>query len=180
MNEICPRCGKDNTQPFRDKKLGTHGFEGLDCHKDFGVDDGKTLEEYENNLTDFFFTHTDKEGFTKQITIHKESDDKVWLKAATIDKNGRRQPYEPRNIASIYPELKTLLFRKLYILDWDKELLGLLLPSGNEKYEIRLSFSLAVLPGKTFTGTNRFPPYFKILPRIFDQFFETEDENAAD
>lgn len=178
MNEICPRCGKDNTQPFRDKKLGTHGFECLDCHKDFGVDDGTTIGQYEENLSDFFYSKTDKEGFTRQIKIHKESNEKVMLSASTIDKNGRRQPFEPRNIAPIFPELKTLLFRKLYILDWEPELLGLLLPSGNAKYEIKLGFSLSVLPEKVYKGTNRFPPYFKILPMIFEQFFETDEERT--
>lgn len=177
-NIICPRCGKDNTQAFRDQKLHTSGYECLDCHRDFGVDNGKDIEDYEKNLSEFYYSHTDKKGFTKRIRIKKESDGKVLLSASAIDENGFRQPYDPVDVTSFFDKLKDIFFRKCFILDWDRDLTGLLLPKGNEKYEIRLIFSSPLLREIKLTGTNKFPPYFKIRPVLFGQFF-LSDEDAS-
>ncbi len=179
MSVICPYCGKENTSSFRDKKLKTTGYECLDCHRDFGVDDGKKLEEYQASLTDFFFSYTDKTGFTKQIKIH-HGNGVTTLSVSTIDGKGLRQPYEPRDITPIFDELKTILFKKVFLLDWERNLVGLLLPSGNEKYEIKLSYGGTLFPDRIFKGVNRFPPYLKALRRIFDGFFPKEDKGEKD
>ena len=71
MSVICPKCGKENTVPFSDIKLNQHGFECQDCHKDFGVDDGKTLKEWEDSLVDFFYERVYKDKSKKRISNRK-------------------------------------------------------------------------------------------------------------
>ena len=78
MKVYCPYCGNSEATPFSDSVYKNHGFECDSCHKDFGVDDGKTFVEHENNLGEFYFRYTEKDGSSLSVDIKKEAG-KVYL-----------------------------------------------------------------------------------------------------
>jgi DNA-directed RNA polymerase subunit RPC12/RpoP len=172
MSTICPRCGKENTSMFSDSVYKTHGFFCEDCKKDFFVDDGKTIAEHEKHLTDFFYQHTNKDGVTYRIYIQQVGN-KVTL-APSMIKNKMMIPYEKMDITPMWDELKRVLFEKMFILDWDKQLTGFLTGKNDESYKIEMKYSLAVYPDVSYEGRNKFPPYFKVLEQLFANFFATE------
>lgn len=172
MSIICPHCGKENTSAFSDTVYHTHGYFCEDCHKDFAVDDGKTLLDHEKNLTDFFYQHTDKEGVTYGIYIQKVGD-RVTM-APSLVQNKMMTPYEKLDITPMWEELKRVLFEKMFILDWDRELTGFLTGTNDESYKIEMKYALSLYPDATYQGTNKFPPYFKALQQLFSGFFVSE------
>lgn len=172
MSVICPHCGKENTVPFSDSVYKTHGFECQDCHKDFGVDDGKTLKAKEKDLSAFYYEHKDKEGECKRIKI-EEKDGKVLLEPSILHKNHMLEPIETQDITDMWEKLKVLLFEQLYILDWDRSLTGFV-TGRDETYKLILTFKAE--DPITYTGVNRFPPYLKALDNLFSYFFETEEK----
>lgn len=170
MNVICPKCGKENTVPFSDIKLNQHGFECQDCHKDFGVDDGKTLKEWEDSLVDFFYERVYKDKSKKRISIQVK-EDKVLLCPSIVYPNKMMQPIEAQDITMMWPALKELFFEKIFILDWNRINVGLV-TGADESFDIKMKFTSK--PDMTFSGTNRFPPYLKVLDQLFESFFELE------
>lgn len=171
MNIICPRCGKDNTIPFSDIKDHTHGYECQDCKKDFGVDDGKKLKEWEDELTAFSYERTFKDGSKKKLVIKDDGNGKILLSPSIIYPDKMMQPIQPQDITANYPNLKELFFEKIFILDWNRIGVGLLL-GKDESYEIRMKFKTK--PELSFSGTNSFPPYLKVLNQLFEPFFELQ------
>ena len=171
MSVICPRCGKENTVPFSDSVYHTHGFECEDCKKDFGVDDGKKLKEKEDNLLSFSYERKHSNGEENRVLI-EEKDGKVLLEPSVLHANKMLEPIEPQDISDMWPKLKTLIFEQLYILDWDKTLVGFITPN-EESYRLVLTFKDK--EEITYTGENKFPPYLKALDHLFGYFFETGD-----
>ena len=43
---------------------------------------------------------------------------------------------------------------------------------ADESFDIKMKFTSK--PDMTFSGTNRFPPYLKVLDQLFESFFELE------
>ena len=81
------------------------------------------------------------------------------------------QPIEAQDITMMWPVLKELFFEKVFILDWNRINVGLV--TGNdESFDIKMKFTSK--PDMTFSGTNRFPPYLKVLDQLFESFFELE------
>ena len=72
----------------------------------------------------------------------------------------------------MWPKLKALIFEQLYILDWDKTLVGFITPN-EESYRLVLTFKDK--EEITYTGENKFPPYLKALDHLFGYFFATGD-----
>ncbi len=170
MNVICPRCGKENTTPFSDTVFHTHGYECADCKKDFGVDDGKTFSEWEKELNYFEYERVHKDKTKKKLVIAMdEKTGHVMLSPTIVYPNRMMQPIEPQDITESFDVLKQLIFEKLFILDWDRISVGLLL-GQDESYSIRMKFTSK--PEISYSGTNRFPPYLKVLEQLFSSFFE--------
>jgi hypothetical protein len=174
MKIVCPICGKDDTSGFLDKELHTQGMHCNSCNADFGVDDGKKINEYQKLLTDFSYSHKDKEGTVKEIYIHRIKDT-VTLTPSIIEK-GVLQPYSPIDISPMFDKLTDLFFNKVYILDWVSPLTGLILDK-NETYKIEMKFSMNLLPDIKKEGTNKFPPYLVVLEKLFDSFFIEENKD---
>lgn len=174
-NIICPRCGKDNTIPFSDIKDHTHGFECQDCKKDFGVDDGTILKSWEDELICFEYERTQKDQTKKKLII-EEKEGKIFLTPSIIYPNKMMQPIEPVDITDMYSQLKNLIFEKLYILDWNRINVGLLL-GNDEEFEIKMKFKNK--PTITYSGTNQFPPYLKVLDQLFSGFFEIQENEST-
>lgn len=171
MNIICPICGKENTQVFSDSVYHTHGYYCEDCKKDFGVDDGKNIQDHEEKLDDFFYQYQ-KDEITYRIAI-KRIGDKVTLTPSLIE-NKMLTPFEEMDFTSIYEEFKKVLFEKMYILDWPKNLTGFVTGTNDESYKIQMKYSFSAYEDDCYTGTNQFPPYFKVLRDMFQKFFITE------
>lgn len=169
-NVVCPRCGKDNTIPFSDIKDHTHGFECQDCKKDFGVDDGKKLHEWEDSLYYFEYERTLKDQTKKKIII-EEKEGKAILTPSILYPNKMLQPIESQDMTAMFPQLKELFFEKIYILDWNRINVGLIL-GQDESFDLKLKFKNK--PDITYSGTNKFPPYLKVLDQLFSSFFEFE------
>lgn len=167
MNVICPKCGKENTVPFSDSVFKQTGFECEDCKSDFGVDDGIILHNHIQLLNYFYFTHTLKTGVTENITIQKE-DNKVVLKLEKVE-NKILQPYESVDFTNDFENFKSLLFEKLFILDWNKTNIGLKVDS-DESFKIILKYEKEY-EDYIISGINKLPPYFKILDMIFSTLF---------
>lgn len=176
MKIICPRCGKDNTIPFSDSVLHTTGFECQDCHQDFGVDDGKNIEDHIRYTNEFIFTHKTKDQFTYQVTILKIAD-KATLKMTKIYPDKKIQPYEPIDFTKEYNGFVQMLYRQLYILDWPIENSGFV-TDNNEEFEITIAYTLHAFDDFKIHGINQFPIYFKVLDTIFSSLFVEEKENA--
>ena len=81
------------------------------------------------------------------------------------------QPIEAQDITMMWPVLKELLFEKVFILDWNRINVGLV-TGADESFDIKMKFTSK--PDMTFSGTNRFPPYLKVLDQLFESFFELE------
>ncbi len=172
MSVICPRCGKENTIPFSDSVYHTHGYECEDCKKDFAVDDGKKIKEWENDLLSFEYERVYKNQTKKRILIQvDEKENKVMLTPSIVYPDKKLQPIESQDLTAFYPSLKVLLFEKLFILDWNRINVGLIL-GQDESFSIKMKFRTK--PEITFSGTNRFPPYFKVLEDLFAFFFELQ------
>ena len=174
MNVICPICGKDHTVPFSDSVYKTCGFECSDCKKDFGVDDGKTIKEHIDSLGYFSFTHKLKNGTTEKVVIMKNND-KAVLKMSFIDENKFLHPYQDIDFTASFTPFIEMLFKKLFILDWKRDSLGIL--TGNdESFEIEMRYNLNKFDDTIIKGTNSFPVYFKALDTIFSSLFEGSNE----
>lgn len=170
MSINCPRCGKEDTIPFSDTVLKTHGFECQTCHKDFGVDDGHTFSQYEEELLLLEYERIGKDKTKKSITI-EFLDDKTWITPQIVYSNKMLQPIEKQEITPMAESFKKLLFEQLYILDWNRINLGLITGS-DESFTLKLKFKHK--DSITFSGTNRFPPYLVVLDQLFEGFFELE------
>lgn len=172
MNVICPHCGKDNTVPFSDSVYKTTGFECQDCHKDFGVDDGKQIADRIRLTNEFIFSHTDKEQNTYKVQILKIND-KATLKMSKVFKNKMVQPYTPIDFTKEFPGFIEMLYRQLFILDWPKDNIGFI-TQDSESFEIDLRYTLHAYDDVKITGINQFPVYFKVLDTIFSSLFLEE------
>jgi hypothetical protein len=170
MSVICPRCGKDNTIPFSDSVYHTHGFECQDCKKDFGVDDGTKLKEWEQELLSLEYEREDKDH-TKKIIEITIAEDKVTLTPSIIYPDKMKQPIESQDITPMKDNLLQLIFEKLYVLDWNRINVGFV-TGKDETFELRLNFKTK--PEISYSGTNRFPPYLKVLDQLFSSFFELQ------
>jgi hypothetical protein len=177
MNVSCPRCGKDNTEGFFDKTLKTQGYHCDDCNLDFGVDDGKIFADHEKLLNDFSYQRTGKDGTIRQIYIHQVLD-KITL-APSLVKKGILTPFETLDITEEWEDLKHLFFEKLFLLDWPDSLAGIITGKEDESYEIRMKFSMNLIPEIRKTGTDQFPPYLKVLDQLFAPFFEEEPHESV-
>jgi hypothetical protein len=177
MNIICPICGNEDTIPFMDSKLKTQGYHCNHCNQDFGVDDNQKLAQYEKELTDFYYRYQDKDGLIKEVIIKKVLD-KVTL-TPNIIKNGYLEPSEPYDISDMWTKLTQLFFQELYLLDWPSTLAGIV-TGKDESYKVELKFSLDLIPTITKEGTNKFPPYFKVLKQLFESFFTTEGKTNGE
>ena len=171
MNVICPRCGKDNTVPFSDSVYHTSGFECQDCHHDFGVDDGKTLKEWEDELTSFTYEKTTKGGDKRTIKIAPNDKGQIMITPSILYSNKMLQPIAPQDMTPLWEYLKKLFFEKIYILDWNRTNVGFI-TGKDETFSVHMTF--ATKQPITITGTNLFPPYLKILDQLFDPFFQLE------
>lgn len=172
MNIICPHCGKDHTTPFSDSVFHTTGYECEDCKKDFGVDDGKTLKEYEDSLISFEYERTLKDQTKKKIVVSRnEKTNKVTISPSIVYPNKMMQPVEAMDLTSSFEMLKNIIFEKIYILDWDRNLTGLLL-GKDESYSIVMKFTSK--DEIRLIGTNKFPPYLVVLDQLFSSFFELQ------
>ena len=170
MSVICPKCGKENTAMFSDSVYKTHGYECQDCHKDFGVDDGHSIAEYIDELTVLDYERISKDKTKKSIKIELLAD-KVIMTPAILYPNKMIQPIEKQDITPMGDALKDLLFNKIFILDWNRINIGLM--TGNdESFSIKLTFKTK--DPILLSGTNRFPPYLKVLDQLFEGFFELE------
>ncbi|MFA6625066.1 MAG: hypothetical protein WCS80_04825 [Bacilli bacterium] len=174
-NTICPICGKDDTETFFDRKLHQQGYHCLSCNRDFGVDDGKKIKQYEDELNDFVYERVEKDSTIKRIYIKKILD-KVTLKPELI-KNKVLQPYQEADISDLWPTLKKFLFEQIYILDWPDTLTGFLTGKNDESYEIDMKFQLALINPIVKKGEALLPPYLKALDTLFSSFFEINTEN---
>lgn len=170
MKAYCPYCGNSESTPFSDSVYKTHGYQCDSCHKDFGVDDGKTLLLHETNLTEFFYSYTDKDGVTLRIEIKKEGD-QFYLYPSKILSDKRLQPYEKIDFTTQFEGFKALLFEQLFILDWPKISTGFV-TGKDESFEICLKYDHSFYPEDKFTGTNAFPKLFPVLKNIFTTLFE--------
>lgn len=172
MNVICPRCGKTNTTPFSDSVFHTHGYECADCKKDFGVDDGKSLAEWEDELISLEYERVSKDQTKKKLILKKdEKTGKAIITPSIIYPDKMMQPIEPQDVTQSFDMLKKLIFEKIYILDWNRINVGLVL-GKDESFMVRLKFSSK--PEISFSGTNKFPPYLVVLDQLFASFFELE------
>lgn len=170
MKVYCPHCGNGESTPFSDSVYKTHGYQCDSCHKDFGVDDGKTLSEHENNLTEFYFRYTEKDGSSLQVSIKKEGEN-VYLYPSKILTDKRLQPYEKIDFTSQFEGFKKLVFEQLFLLDWPKTSTGFV-TGKDESFEIRLKYNLSLYPEDIYRGTNAFPKLFPVLKNIFSTLFE--------
>lgn len=170
MSVICPKCGNDDVSPFSDIEFHTHGFECHTCKEDFGVDDGKTIKEFEDDLISLQYQKIDKDQTKKRLIIEEENSE-YFIKPSIIYPNKLLQPIEPQNIDELWETLKTILFEKLFVLDWNNNLSGLML-GKDESFSLILTFKTKGT--LTYTGTNKFPPYLTVLEQLFAPFFEIE------
>lgn len=170
MSIICPKCGKDDVIPFSDSEFHTHGFECHTCNEDFGVDDGKTIKEYIDDLISIEYEKIEKDQTKKRLSILEENG-KYLIKPSIVYPNKLLQPIEPQDISQLWKTLKTIIVEKLYILDWNPSTLGLM-KGKDESYSLILKFKTK--PTLTYKGINKFPPYLKALEQIFSPFFEIE------
>lgn len=170
MKVYCPHCGNSESTPFSDSVYKTHGYQCDSCHKDFGVDDGKTLSEHEHNLMEFYFRYTEKDGSSMQISIKKEGEN-VYLYPSKILTDKRLQPYEKIDFTNQFDGFKQLVFEQLFLLDWPKTSTGFV-TGKDESFEIRLNYNLSIYPEDIYKGTNAFPKLFPVLKNIFSTLFE--------
>lgn len=170
-NVICPKCGKDDTLPFSDSKFHTHGFECHTCKKDFGVDDGNNIKDYEKSLISFKYERTYKDQTIKRIEIKKDGEF-VYLTPSIVYPNKMIQPIEKQDITFMFEQLKVLLFEKIFILDWNtSSSVGLILPK-NEIVDIKMDFDGK--PQVHIHQMNVLPPYLPVLEQLFSSFFELQ------
>jgi hypothetical protein len=169
MSVLCPFCGNGNVEDFADTVLKTQGHHCRDCNKDFGVDDGKNFQEHEKLLTDLIYQRTLKDGTTRQITIHRIEKQVTLTPSLIQDKI--LSPYEKADISDAFPSLASFLFEKIFLLDWPKEMKGILTGKEDESYQLMLRFSLDLLPELSYRGTASFPPYLRALDALFAGFF---------
>ena len=170
MKVYCPYCGNSEATPFSDSVYKNHGFECDSCHKDFGVDDGKTFLEHENNLGEFYFRYTEKDGSSLSVDIKKEAD-KVYLYPSRILADKRLQPYEKIEFTEQFEGFKKLIFEQFFILDWPKVSTGFV-TGKDESFEIRMKYNLSLFPEDKIIGTNAFPKLFPVLKNIFSSLFK--------
>ncbi len=170
MKVYCPYCGNSESTPFSDSVFKTHGYQCDNCHKDFGVDDGKTMTDHEKNLTEFYFRYTDKDQSSLQIDIKKEGD-QIYLYPSKILSDKRLQPYEKIDFSAQFEGFKKLIYEQLFLLDWPKTSTGFV-TGKDESFEIRLKYDLSIYPEDKFIGTNAFPKLFPVLKNIFFTLFE--------
>ena len=171
MNIICPKCGKENTIPFSDSEFHTHGFECEDCHKDFGVDDGKMISTYIQDIKEFHYERIYKDQIKKELTI--KFDEHITTLTPTITyPNKMKQPIEDQDLTPMKDALLDLFFNKCFILDWNRTNLGLL-TGKDESFSITIKFHQK--DTITISGTNRFPPYLIVLDQLFEDFFKLEN-----
>lgn len=175
MNIICPRCGKDHTIPFSDSVYKTTGFECEDCHQDFGVNDGKTLEDRIRFTNELLFSYTDKKQDTYKVEILKINE-KATLKMTKIFKNKMVQPYTPIDFSNEYQGFVEMLYRQLFILDWPRENVGFVTEDA-ESFEVIIRYTLHAYDDVTITGVNQFPVYFKVLDTLFSSLFLEEGQD---
>lgn len=172
MSEVCPKCGSENVTPFSDSVYKTHGFECENCHHDFGVDDGKMLDEKISSLISIYYERKGKDGVSKRIEI-KEENKKVTVTPSILYPNKYLQPITPQELpVDVFTQFKSILVKNIFILDWNEENNGLLtLP--DETFKVILTFNNNET--KTIKGVNKFPPYLVVLDQIVSSFYEVEE-----
>lgn len=118
MNDvICPKCGSSNTVPFSDSIYKTQGFECLNCHSDFAVDDGKKIDEYISNISRFTFLYTNKDLTHYKVDIIQEKDS--CLLTAEYYNGKEKVKTDPSiDFSSMFNYFFQLLYKQMYILDW--------------------------------------------------------------
>ena len=159
---ICPFCGKENVSSFADTVFHTTGFCCEDCHKDFGVNDGKTLAELENELIYCYFVKKDGED-CKTIEIIKEKEET--LLTPTRFHEQKLIAYKKVNIDSLFKTFKKVIFENFFILDWEsKEKVD----TSKNYYQIILKFENH--PMITIQN-EKFPPYMNGFDQLFLPFF---------
>lgn len=118
MNDvICPKCGSSDTLPFSDSIYKTHGFECHCCGCDFGVDDGKKIDECINNISKFYFRYMDKENKTYEVEIKKDND-KAFLTATYYDGKIKTTTDPKIDFTAMFNYFFRLLYKQAFILDW--------------------------------------------------------------
>ncbi len=172
MKIYCPYCGNGEATPFSDSVFHTHGYECDSCHKDFGVDDGKTIIEHENGLQEFFFRHTEKDGSSIQVSIKKEGN-QVSLYPSKITEDHRLQPYEKIDFTAQYDGFLKLIFEQLFLLDWPKVSTGFV-TGKDESFEIRLTYQVGTFEEDRYLGTAAFPKLYPALKNLFACLFLEE------
>lgn len=167
---ICPKCASENTTGFVDVKDNSHGYHCEDCHQDFGVIDEKKLALYQKNFISLYFRKEEKRGKTFEVRINRNDAEQYSLEL-TLTENKVRTTSEPIDFTSYFQDFFVLLFGKMYVLDWNDREEGILLPEGNESYELDITFRMGLIPPIHKTGTNKFPPYEKALENLFSSLF---------
>lgn len=171
MSITCPRCGKNNTSLFSDSVLKSTGFFCEDCKKDFGVNTEGELQLKEENLLEFYYKRVTSDGITYRIHI-QDYDGKV-LMTPSIVKDKMLTPFESVDFSDMWEQFKSLLFEKIFLLDWNPSLTGF--GDGVDSYEVELKYKDKKYPDVLFTGTNLFPPYLIVLDQMFMEIFESKE-----
>ena len=167
---ICPKCGKENTSLFSDTVDKTHGYHCDDCNIDFGVDDGKKINNYESLLSEFYYKKIDKDSTVHEVSIKKIGSSSELV--LTLIKDNVKTVSNTIDFSSYFESFKKLLFENLFILDWQDSTNGIILENNNESYELEIKFRLGLLPTIKKDGINSFPPYEIALERILLSLFE--------
>ncbi|MFA6586494.1 MAG: hypothetical protein WCR16_04255 [Bacilli bacterium] len=171
MNTLCPKCGKDNTSTFVDTKLKTHGFFCEDCKKDFGVDDGTALKKKEEDLLSFTYDRS-HDGEKKTFRLVRDAG-KATLTIET-EKDKKRDVYEPIDFTPYVDSFLSLLFEKLFVLDWPETTNGFLVGKDPDTCTLTLLFKDKSSVRKS--GFVRLPVYSKALDEILDSLLSSTKE----
>lgn len=159
---ICPYCGKEKVSVFSDSVFHTRGFHCEDCDKDFGVNDGKTIQSLEQDLKACCFKKNEKDDH-KTVEIRK-TDEGIIL-YPTRFKEQKSFSYKKVNIEGLFDTFKKVIFENFFILDW---------PSIQEVdrtkdyYQIVLEF---YNHDTIIIQNNQFPPYLAGFDKLFLPFF---------
>jgi hypothetical protein len=171
MSVVCPMCGSEDTMPFADVVLNSHGYHCQHCDKDFGVDKDNIISKNEEYLEEFSYEKRLKDSI-RIVKIHKYSPQDIKLSLSVI-KNKMLQPYEDIDFKDMFEPFVRMLFEKAFILDWpdnisEKE------EEFNFSYKIELNYSFNRCKKVIKTGLNKEAIYLKVLDSLFDFFFQEQ------